>query len=344
MKVGVYYNNEDVRVEEMPAPEVRDNDVLIKVMASGICGSDVMEWYRIKKAPLVLGHEVAGKIVDVGKNINKYKVGDRVFATHHIPCDECHYCLNGHETTCETFQTKNNFYPGGFSEYLRVSGKSLDTGILKLPDDLSYEKASFIEPLGTVVRGLRKLDLKPKDNVLVLGSGIAGLLNISLARTIGVGKIIATDIKEYRLYKAVKFGADICVDANFNVPKLIKETNNGKLVDKVVVATGALPAVYQALKSVDKGGSILFFAVPKPREKVSVDFNYYWKNDISFKTSYGAAPRDNKEALDLINSGKINVKDMITQRLSLDEIAKGFDLVSKGENCFKVIIEPHKNK
>src|SRR3989338_2894818 len=192
MKVGMYYNNSDVRVEEMPIPKLGDKDVLIRVEACGICGSDIMEWYRIKKAPLVLGHELSGEVVEVGKEINKYEEGDRVFATHHVPCNECTTCYNGNETACEVFHTENNFKPGGFSQYLRVSGRSVDKGMMKLPSSMSYEQATFIEPLATVIRGFRTMELKPDDSVLILGTGLIGLMHIKLARALGAGNIVAT--------------------------------------------------------------------------------------------------------------------------------------------------------
>ena len=187
MKVGMYYNNKDIRVEELPVPKVGSRDILLKVIASGICGSDIMEWYRIKRAPLVLGHELTGEIVEIGKDISSFKVGDRVFATHHVPCNTCHACLTGHETACETLQKKNNFDPGGFSEFLKVSGRSIDTGTFKLPEEMSFEQGSFIEPLGTAVRCLRTADIKLGDSLLVLGSGIVGLLIIKLACVLGTG-------------------------------------------------------------------------------------------------------------------------------------------------------------
>ena len=168
MKVGMYYNNSDVRLEEQPVPVVGDDEILIKVMASGICGSDLLEWYRIKRAPLVLGHELTGEIVETGKNIDKFKAGDRVFTTHHVPCDECYYCLTGHKTACEVFQGTNNFSPGGFSQYLKVGGRSINTGTLKLPDDMSYETGTFIEPLATVVRAFRTIDIKPGESIMIL--------------------------------------------------------------------------------------------------------------------------------------------------------------------------------
>ncbi len=332
MKAGVYYNNKDVRVEEKPIPEIESKDILIQVMASGICGSDVMEWYRIKKAPLVLGHELAGKIVKIGSDIKKFKVGDRVFSTHHVPCDECHYCKNGNETACVTFQTKNNFTPGGFSEFLKVSGKSVDTGTFILPDELSFEQGTFIEPLGTVVRGMRAINIRPSDSVLIIGSGLAGLLYVKLAKALGARKIIATDLNNFRLETAKKFGADAVFRAGDDI---------GILADKVVISAGALPALLQGLKSVDRGGVVLFFAVPKPGETIPIDFNPYWRNDISFKTCYGAAPRDNSQAVELLKSGKIKVDDMITHRLTLDKISEGFNLASENKECLKVIIKPN---
>ncbi len=227
MRVGMYYNNNKVEVEERPAPRVGKRDILVKVMASGICGSDLLEWYRIKKAPLVLGHELAGEVVEVGDDITEFKRSDRVFATHHVPCEACRWCLGGHQTACPVFQTKNNFDPGGFSEYLRVSGKSIDTGTFLLPDRMSFEEGSFIEPLGAVVRGLRAVDPKPGDVLLVLGCGVAGLLMIKAARALGAGRIIATDIDDYRLEAAKRFGAEISIRAEADIPGAIREITGG---------------------------------------------------------------------------------------------------------------------
>ncbi|HVN24908.1 MAG TPA: alcohol dehydrogenase catalytic domain-containing protein [Syntrophorhabdales bacterium] len=341
MRVGMYYNNSKVDVEEMAIPSVGARDILIKVMASGICGSDVLEWYRIKKAPLVLGHELTGEIVEVGEEITHLNKGDRVFTTHHVPCDQCHFCLTGHQTACQVFQTKTNFYPGGFSEYLRVSGRSIDTGTFVLPEEVSYEEGSFIEPLGTVVRGLRAVGLNPGDTLLVLGCGIAGLLMIKLARALGAGKIIATDINEYRLQAAKRFGAERTLLAHEDVPACLRESNGGRLADKVIVCAGVLSAAQQALESVDRGGTILFFAVPNPGEALGIDFNPFWRNDVSLKTCYGAAPLDNRQAMELIRAGNVTVSDLITHRFTLQEISKGFRAASAGEDCLKVIIKPH---
>jgi L-iditol 2-dehydrogenase len=340
MKAGVYYKNSDVRVEERPMPTAGNDGIVLKIWASGICGSDLLEWYRIKKAPLVLGHEITGEVIEVGSLVKDFKLGDRVFATHHVPCDACHYCLSGHTTACETFHTKNNFEPGGFAEYLRVSGRSLASGTFKLPAELSYEEGSFIEPLATVVRGLRAADIKPGDSILIIGSGMAGLLAIKLARTLGAGRIIAADISESRLEAAKKYGADAVVDAKGNIPEAVKKVNNGRLADKVLLSAGALPAAVQALQSADRGGTIIFFAVPKPRESVPVDFNPFWRNDIVIKTSYGATPLDNMQALELLRNRRVVVSDLVTHRFGIDDIGEAFRVAASGD-CLKVLITPH---
>ncbi|MCU0860409.1 MAG: alcohol dehydrogenase catalytic domain-containing protein, partial [Thermoplasmata archaeon] len=217
MRVAMYYRNSDVRLQEMPKPSAGPGEVLVKVMASGVCGSDVMEWYRVKRAPLVLGHEIAGDIVEVGDGVSKYKVGDRVFVSHHVPCNSCRYCLSGHHSTCDTLRT-TNFHPGGFAEFIRIPQINVDRGTFVLPEGMSYDEGVFIEPLACVVRGLRMSDLEPGQSVLVLGSGIAGLLNIKLARALGAGRIIATDISDYRLDAAKRFGADHVFKATEDVP------------------------------------------------------------------------------------------------------------------------------
>lgn len=341
MRAGVYYNNNKVIVEEMPKPVINENEILIRVEACGICGSDIMEWYRIKKAPLVLGHELCGEVVEAGSQVTKFKKWDRVFSTHHVPCDTCPYCLRGHHTACSMFQNVNNHTPGGFSEYLKVSGRSLKTGTFVLPEEMSYEEGTFIEPLGTAVRCLRTAELKPGDTVLILGSGIIGLLIIKLARAMGAGRIIATDLSQERLQAARTFGAENVIGADQDIPAEIKKICGGSLADKVILCTGALSAARQALGSADKGGIITFFAVPNPGQELSVDFNPFWRNDITIKTCYGAAPVDNIQALELIRSKALNVKEMITHTFPLKDIGQGFKMAAQGAGCLKVLIYPH---
>ncbi|HTG00340.1 MAG TPA: zinc-binding dehydrogenase, partial [Nitrospirota bacterium] len=269
------------------------------------------------------------------------KPGDRVFVTHHVPCNACYHCLNGHETACSTFQSKNNFDPGGFSELLLIKGRSAKTGTFLLPDAMSFEQATFIEPLGTAVRAMRTAGLSPAQSVLVLGSGVAGLLIIKLARALGAGRIFATDVSRYRLEKARLFGADHVVPADADVPAAIRSVNSGRLADIVVVSAGTLPAARTALRCAERGGTILFFAVPRPEETVEVDFNPFWRDDITITTCYGAAPLDNLQALELIATGRVVVSDMITHRFKLADIGKAFITGTRPEDCMKIIIEPN---
>lgn len=210
MRVAMYYNNRDVRLQELPRPQIGPGELLVKVLASGICGTDVMEWYRIKKAPLVLGHEITGEIVEIGEGIERYKTGGRIFVSHHIPCNTCRYCLSGHHTACETLHT-TNYDPGGFAEYIRVPRLNVDRGVFLLPKEVSFEDGTFIEPLACVVRGQRVARLQPGQSVLILGSGVSGLLHLLLARALGAGRVITTDVNEYRLKAAQKFGADAAI-------------------------------------------------------------------------------------------------------------------------------------
>ncbi len=346
MRVGMYYNNKDVRLEELPKPEIGSDEILVKAEACGICGSDVLEWYRIKKAPIVLGHEMAGVISEVGADVDKYKVGQRVFVSHHIPCNTCYYCLNGYHTACDTLHN-TNFYPGGFSEYIRVPALNVDRGVFPIPDEMTFEQAAFIEPLACVIRGQRLVGLKPGQTVVVIGSGISGLLHILLAKALGAGRIIATDIDDDRLARAKKMGADITINAKSDVPSEIFKSNNNRLADLVIVCTGAMPAFKQSLKSVDRGGTILAFATSNPGEDLPVPLNDFWRNEIKLMPSYGNAPIDAVEAIELIRAGRVNVDQLITHRIPLSEIQEGFKMTatghdSKGNSSLKVIVEIQK--
>ncbi len=341
MRVAMYYNNNDVRLEQMPQPEIGPDELLVKVIASGICGSDVMEWYRIKKAPCVLGHEIAGEIVEVGANVHRYNVGDRVFVSHHVPCNTCRYCLSGNHTVCETLHT-TNYDPGGFSEYVRVPALNVDRGTFRLPDEVSFDQAVFIEPLACVVRGQRVAAFRPGHSVLILGSGISGLLHLALARAQGAGRIIMTDINEYRLNKAVEFGADAAVAASEDVPVRVRELNGGHGADRVVVCTGALEAFKQALNSVERGGAVLCFAPTLPGVDLPVPINDFWRNSITVLPSYANSPYDAEVAVELIRARRVSVDDMITHHLSLAETGKGFKLVADARESVKVIVEPQR--
>ena len=341
MLVAVYHNNRDIRIQEMPKPEIASDEILVKVMACGICGSDVIEWYRVPKAPRVLGHEATGIIEKTGEKVTRYNVEDRVFVSHHVPCNKCQYCLKGHHTACETLHT-TNYYPGGFSQYIRVPKINVEYGVYRLPSDMSYHEGAFIEPLACVIRGQRLAKIQKEDTLLIIGSGISGILHTQLAKLKGVQKIVAADINPYRLKLAEKFGAHHTINAKENLPQKLKEINEGKPADQVVICTGAKQAALTSLECVDKGGTILFFAVPDPTVKIPVPITQFWRNEITMKTSYGAAPCDLEESLEILAQKKVNVTDMITHRLSLQQTAEGFRLVADARESLKVIIEPNR--
>jgi L-iditol 2-dehydrogenase len=342
MRVAMYYSNQDVRLEEMPTPQISPGEVLMRVEASGICGTDLLEWYRRHKAPLVLGHEVAGVITAVGDGVERYKEGDRICAAHHVPCNTCHYCLSGHHTVCDTLR-QTNFDPGGFAEYIRLPHINVERGVFLLPENVSFEEGTFVEPLACVLRGQRLARLEPGQTVLVIGSGVAGLLHIQLARTSGADYIIGTDIVDYRLEAARKFGADAAIHAEEYTPTHLLRAGNDRLADLVVLCSGATSAINQALESVERGGTVLFFAPTEPGVSIPISVNdLFWRNEITLTSSYGGSPADYAAALELIQAGKIRVREMITHRLGLAETGMGFQLVARARDSLKVIIEPQR--
>jgi L-iditol 2-dehydrogenase len=336
----MYYNNRDIRVEEVPVPTIGAGELLVRTRASGICGSDLMEWYRVKKAPLVLGHEISGEIAEVGPGVERYKPGDRVFISHHVPCMSCRYCRADHHSVCDTLRL-THFDPGGFAEYIRVPEINVERGTFLLPDEISFEEGTFIEPLGCVVRGQRFARIKSDQTVLVIGSGISGLLHVQLARATGA-RVIATDLSPYHLAAAQELGAHITIRAEEYVPQRLREINEGRLADLVIVCTGAIAGIDQALQSVERGGTILFFAPTAEGVTVPLPLFDYWRNEISVLTTYAASPGDIRESIESIRSRSVRVREMITHRLSLAETGYGFELMMRGQESIKVIIDPQR--
>jgi len=324
MLVAKYYNNNDIRLEELPTPKIGPGEILVKVHASGICGTDVMEWYRIQKAPRILGHEIAGEIIE--SKSDRYQKGERVFVSHHVPCNQCKYCRAGNHTACDTLH-KGNYDPGGYSEFIRVPKINVDYGVYVLPEQVSYAEGTMIEPLACGVRGIRLIDIRADHTVLILGCGISGILNIQLAKLTGA-RVVATDINEYRLNKAKEFGADEVIHAaqDLNIR-----------ADRVIICTGAYAAVEQAFRCIDKKGIILLFAIPN--RDIAIPIPDFWRNELTVTSSYGAAPVDLAEALALIANKTINVKDTITQKLPLQKIQEAFKIVVEAQESLKVVLE-----
>jgi L-iditol 2-dehydrogenase len=341
-RVAVYHNNSDIRIEERDTPPIAAGEILVRVRASGICGSDVMEWYRVPKAPLVLGHEIAGDVVEVGAGVGHLAVGERVVVSHHVPCNSCRHCLAGFHTACHTLHT-TNFDPGGFAQYVRVPALQTDRGVLVLPDDVSYEEGSFVEPLACVVRAQVRAGIRPGSTVLVIGSGISGLLHVRLALALGAGRVLATDVSDYRLGWAERSGATAAFDAaaaGDRLPALVREVNDGRLADLVMLCTGAPAAIAQALTCLEPGATFVLFAPPPPGVALDVPMHDLWRLETTLRTAYGAAPNDLDMALSLIASRRVRVDDLVTHRLPLDDIAEGFRLVADARESVKVVVEP----
>jgi L-iditol 2-dehydrogenase len=339
MRAAMYYANDDVRIVDLPKPRIGPGEILVKVRSSGICGSDVMEWYRKPKAPLVLGHEIAAEVVEVGAGVGQLKVGERVFVSHHVPCGSCRYCIAGHETTCDTLRA-TNFDPGGFAEFVRVPSINVKHGVYQLPKVISDDDGIFIEPLACVVRGQRLAGFRPGHTVLVIGSGVAGLLHVKLAKASGAAKVIATDLVESRKSAALKAGADVVIDGREDVPSKVREANDGLPAEYVITCTGAARAIVQGLESVDRGGTVLFFAPTEPTAKVAIPFNAVWREEVTMTSSYGGSPRDIRQAIELLAARRVTVTDLITHVLPLAEAGKGFRLVAEARDSIKVVLRP----
>ncbi len=340
MRTAVYYNNRDVRLQEMPVPKAGAGEILVRIEASGVCGSDVMEWYRVKKAPLVLGHEIAGTVEEAGEGVKRFSPGDRVTVAHHVPCNTCRHCLAGNFSVCDTLRA-TNFDPGGFSEFVRVPAINVDRGVFRLPDSMSFEEGSFSEPLGCVVRAMRAARMDAGKTVLVIGSGMSGLLHIRLARALGAGRIAATDINPFRLKAAAGSGADFAINAVEDVPSVVRE-KLGRLADIVVICAAADKAIEQGLRSVERAGTVVFFAPKEPGQTYPMPLFDLWRDNITIVNSYASPPGDTLTALNLIESGRVKVADLVTHRLPLSRAQEGFRLASEAAESIKVIIEPQK--
>ncbi|MHA1726256.1 MAG: alcohol dehydrogenase catalytic domain-containing protein [Promethearchaeota archaeon] len=330
----------------MEKPKINPDEFLVKVKASGICGSDILEYYRFAKMKklnvdhLILGHEITGDVVEVGEKIENVKIGDRVFVSHHVPCGECHYCHLGHQTACHLLHS-TNFDPGGFAEFVRIPHVNIEKkGVYVLDDTISYEQAVFIEPLGCVCRAQRLARISKEQTCLILGSGVSGLLHLKLIKAKGVKTIIITDISEYRLEQAKKLGATLALKATEDIKAKIKEVNEDRMPDCIIVCTGALPAAKQALDCVGPGSTIVFFAVPPPGVNLEIPINDYWRNEITIMTSYGASPVDLDESYEWIKSKRVEVEDLISHRFPLEKAQEAFKVVCEADQSMKVILEP----
>jgi L-iditol 2-dehydrogenase len=348
MKAAVYYSNRDIRIEEVDDLPVGPGEVKVKVMACGVCGSDVMEWYRMKRAGRpggigAFGHECTGVIAEVGSGVNpKWKVGDRVVVTHHVPCNTCNACIRGHATACATLQsTKFRQGYGAFAEYVVLPAINVDRGMLRLPDSVSFDAGTFVEPLGCVVRGQQFAPTSEGRSVLIVGAGITGLLHIQAARLNGAGFIAVSNPSPERLEIARKFGADATISAADDVPERFRERNDGLGADTVIMTAPVPVCVQQSLEAVGPGGTILFFAPTKPEIQSEINLWKLWQKEVTITHSYAADFPNLQTALTWIRHDRVNVADMITHVFPLNGTVEGFQLTARHrDGSLKVIIHP----
>ncbi|MEW6408744.1 MAG: alcohol dehydrogenase catalytic domain-containing protein [Nitrospirota bacterium] len=348
MKVARLYSFNDIRIEDIPVPHIGPGDALIKTKACGICSGDVMQWYIDKKAPLVIGHEPTGEIVELGKELlsssgfslqpSAFRIGDRVFTHHHAPCFVCRFCSRGDYVQCETWKN-TKIIPGGVSEYILIPQINLENDTLNLPDTLSYEDGTLIEPTACVVKALKRANIRQGDTVLIIGLGVMGQLNILLARKYGADKIIGADMVPFRLKKAKEFGADEVIDVSkVNLIDALKELTNGIMVDLVIVGPNSVDAMKQGILSAGAGGRVLFFTPAKHGEQLTIEPNDLYFRDINIITSYSCGPTDTADALKIIEEGDVRAERLITHRFPIEKTAEAFRITAEAKDSLKAVI------
>lgn len=338
MKVAVYHGPRDVRVEEAPVPRIGQDEALVEMKACGVCGSDLMDWYLSGRAPLVLGHEPGGKIVKTGSRVSGFEVGERVFVHHHVACLKCHYCLRGDYTLCALFH-ETNIVPGGFSEYFRVPAPNLQLDTLRIPDDMSFEEATLIEPVGCCLRALKKCGVQVGDSVAVIGAGVTGLIHLMLAKLFGASRTVVSDLFEYRLKAARRFGADVTVNPeDEDLISVVRTETDGRGVDVAVVTAPSLEAYSAAVKICRRGGRLCAFAPTAPGNSLQLSPNELFFGELRIVPSYSTSHVETREALELMSSGSLSVKDLVTHRFRLDETAQAFETASMSRESLKVIV------
>jgi len=340
MKTAFVKGPSVISINETENPVLSSGEILVQMNACGICGSDLEKVFGEYGQPSMrLGHEPAGIIIGVGSNVTAFKKGDRVFTHHHVPCYSCHMCNHGNETMCPKYY-ETNLSPCGLSEEYVVPQWNVEHGgVLKIPDSMSFEEAAMIEPLACCVRAWTKYSYHEGDSVAIFGVGPTGMMHVMLAKSKKFSKIFCFDVNEFRLNFAKKFNITDSINSLDEKRKeKILEHTNGLGVDVAIVATSSLKALEDAIDMVRKGGSVMMFGVPSKDSKLNLDMNKIYSKEITLVTSYAASDNDTKEALGLIESSKIDVKQLVTHTYPILDSQKAFDHAKSGDNAMKIII------
>jgi L-iditol 2-dehydrogenase len=338
MKAAVYYGPDNMIIQDVSTPKVGVNEILVEMKACGVCGSDLMEWYLKTRAPLVLGHEPAGVVAKAGSKVEQFEEGDRVFAHHHVACLNCHYCRHGAFTLCENFAT-THLEPGGFAEYFKVPAPNLYTDTLRIPEELSFEEATLIEPVGCCLRALDKCKVQPADSVVVLGAGPSGIIFTMLLQTLSADQVIVTDFVDYRLKAAKAAGADSTINPEREVLlDSVKKATDGRGADLVVVTAPNINAYLAGVELCRKGGTLCVFAPTPPREYMRLSLNKLFFSEIRLVPSYSTSHIETRTALRLIQTMKVDAKKLITHRFPLSKAAEALQTAAKSKECVKVVV------
>jgi L-iditol 2-dehydrogenase len=338
MKAAVYYSQRDIRIEEISEPRFGHDEILVEMRACGICGSDLLEWYLRSRAPLVLGHEPTGIVSKKGSKVESFDVGDRVLVHHHVACLTCHYCLHGDYTLCDKFH-RTNIEPGGFSEYFRVPAPNVYLDTMRIPEQLSFEEATFVEPVGCCLRALEKCNMQTGDSVAIIGAGTTGLIHLALSRIYGAAKVIVSDIIDFRLDFARNFGADVTVNSeNEDLSQVVKEETDHRGADIVVVTAPSVDAYKTAIDACRKGGKLCMFAPTDPGSFLQVNPKELLFSEIQILPSYSTSHLETRTALQLLKSGKIDVKRLVTHRFDLDHTAEAFRTALENKESLKILV------
>ena len=338
MKAAAYYSQQDIRIEETPTPEIGEDEVLVEMKACGICGSDLMDWYLKSRAPLVPGHEPTGIITEAGSKVKQFNVGDRVFVHHHVACLTCHYCKHGDYTLCKQFH-ETHIDPGGLAEYFRVPAPNLQIDTLEIPETLSFEEATLIEPVGCCIRAFNKSSIQPEDTVVIIGAGATGIIHTVLSKIFGASKTIVSDLIDYRLQVARKFGADVIVNPkNENLKAVVNAETDGIGADLVVVTAPSLEAYKSGLSICRKGGKLCVFAPTSPEKYLQINPKELFFSEIQIIPSYSTSHLETRKALELMKTGRLKVKQLITHRFRLADAAKAFKTALEVKESLKIIV------
>jgi L-iditol 2-dehydrogenase len=346
MRAGVYREKGIVRVEEVPVPEVNDGEVLIKVAACGICGTDIKKIYhRYVEPPQILGHELSGTVAAVGRGVTKWKPGDRVMSFHHTPCGECFYCKNRLFSQCKQYKSTGltgGFTPngGGFGEYVKAMPWVAERGIVALPNNVSFEEATFIEPINTIVKAVQKARVTAGEHVLVIGCGPIGLQLLMVAKLEGA-KLYTSDPMPERRAKSLTLGALEAFDpTGGKLVEQVQARTEGRGADAALVAVAHPSVVVEALAAVRPGGRVLLFAANDPVTRIEFPAAAVGIDEKEILGSYSAAADIQDSAAELVLRGKLPVMDIVTHRFPLARIQEALDLaVRPTTESLKILIE-----